>query len=193
MYVVETKKKKLPKQTRTDAIYTGHQRLILKVNNEASIREIIRTASALCIDMSYLDLSGMIAYKLRFYYQHAPFSKFTDGNYQYSRFGKSMFQESDFSDSDLYGCGFMGSIFSESKFTNCNMQYCDFRNSFFNEVDFSGSDLRGCDFTGCVLGNSIFHYADLRGAKLDGADITQCEFDFANITVKEKLDILKLN
>ena len=186
-----TKKRQI--QTKLDSLYTTRKDLIIKVDRVAYIREIIRTGSALQIDWACLDLSGMCAHKMRFYYQSAEYANLTNGSYQNSRFGKSIFTGSDCSESDFTNCSFQMGIFSDSKFINSCLKGADLRQAFFLNVDFSEADLTKADLRGCRVVGSKFNRTDLRGANIEGVEFTDCEMDFIKIDMQQKNELMNLS
>jgi uncharacterized protein YjbI with pentapeptide repeats len=181
------------KQKKADSLYTTRKDLILKTDHPGYIRDLIRIASGLSIDLSYLDLSGMIAHKMIFYYQNVDKSDLSFGSYQHSRFGRSSFMGANCEYSDFSGCSFKLAVFSGSKMMGADLSDCEMQNAFFFNVDLSGSDLRNSNLYRCNFAGSDLTNFDLRGANLDEAVFDGCNMDFLKINSRQKVNIFNLN
>lgn len=181
------------KKTKISALYTKHQQLLIQVDKSVYVNELVRIVSGLNVDLSGLDLSDMVAPRLQFYYRQAYDSFLMNGSYPRSKFGKSLFNNSECSESDFSHCDFRGSVFSGSIFRNANLSGADLKRAFFIGVDFSGANLRGADLRSCNIVGSNFIGADLRETNIEGVDFTDCELDFIKIDRDFKSTFNQLN
>ena len=88
---------------------------------------------------------------------------------------------SDFADTNLYGCDFSGSSLLKSDFSRA-IQVSSSDEEQSRPVQFFACELVGARFVGCELPGANFSVSDLRGADFSGANLSNADFRGADLS-----------
>jgi len=156
------------------------------------------------IDLSNLDLKGIILNKAVLSSANFNGSDLSDAKFIGAKLGKAKFNKckdkpfptfasltsADFSGADLTKAKFIGAFLNSTKFKDANLTKADLSIKKRIRLDLHFTDFRGADLSFADFTERTFHFTKLEGAYIRGADITEAylgDADWGNYKIGEEI------